>query len=293
MPLSARKSARDISYATAVRGKGARALIRLIENSTGRLALIKRAQGYEREMRSGRVFFDVMMEKYGLSLEVTQGSLAHIPCSGPLILVSNHPYGLLDGLTLGHMLAQRRHDFKILTHAVFGGVPDLARYVLPISFEADKQALALNLSTRKQALGHLEHGGAIGIFPGGTVSTAIRPFAKPFDPTWRRFTGRMIEKSQAQVVPVYFDGQTSRLFQIASHLHHALRMGLMMREFRSRLDTPVRVAIGHPVDPEGLAARAGNSKAIMAFLRKATYEMSAKPDCFSQIGFDFERDGRA
>jgi putative hemolysin len=39
------------------------------------------------------------------------------------------------------------------------------------------------------------------------------------------------------VVPIFFDGHTSRLFQMASHLHYTLRMGLLIKEFRKRVDT--------------------------------------------------------
>jgi putative hemolysin len=70
-----------------------------------------------------------------------------------------------------------------------------------------------------------------GFFPGGTVSTAAKPFSKPVDPRWRCFSARMIGKSQATVVPIYFDGQASRLFQVASHLHNSLRRGLLIKEF--------------------------------------------------------------
>ncbi|MEE4187362.1 MAG: acyltransferase, partial [Roseobacter sp.] len=70
---------RDISYAFSAETKGGRALIRLMENSTGRLRLIKRAQGYEDEVASGRQFFSVMVERYGISLDVVHGALTNVP----------------------------------------------------------------------------------------------------------------------------------------------------------------------------------------------------------------------
>jgi putative hemolysin len=286
-------STRDISYAYSAASRGGRALIRLMENSTGRLGLIRRASGYEEDMRSGRSFFDVMADRYGLSLEITSGSLANIPRHGPVILIANHPYGILDGLMMGRMLSQARGDFRIVAHSVFRRAPDLGKHLLPISFDADKAALALNIQTRKTALDYLGQGGAIGIFPGGTVSTAARPFSKPLDPVWRSFTARMIAKSDATVVPVYFDGHTSRMFQIASHLHSTLRMGLLIKEFRKRVDTPVRVAIGAPITRDILNPLSKDGKAMMDFLRKATYELSQEPDRACELGFEFEERHRA
>ncbi len=288
-----RSSTREISYAYSAATRPGRAMIRLMENSTGRLRLIKRAAGYEDEVGAGRSFFDVMAERYGLSLDVVGGSLDLIPREGPVIFIANHPYGILDGLMLGQMMSQTRGDFKIMAHSVFNRAPDLNRHLLPISFETDKAALELNLATRRNALKYLADGGAIGIFPGGTVSTAAKPFSKPMDPGWRSFTARMIAKSRAQIVPIYFDGHTSRMFQIASHLHSTLRMGLLIKEFKKRVDTPVRIAIGKPLGRDVLDPLVADAKAMMDFLRKATYELSPEPLVTTELGFEFEEHHRA
>ncbi|CUH53522.1 lysophospholipid acyltransferase family protein [Shimia marina] len=290
---SALKSARDISYAYSAQTRSGRAMIRMMENSTGRLRLIKRARGYEDEVAAGRDFWEVMRERYGLTLDVIGGSLSNIPKTGPLIMIANHPYGILDGLMMGHILSETRGDFRILAHQVFRKAEDLNRIILPISFDDTKEAVKLNLQTRKTALDYLAQGGAMGIFPGGTVSTAERPFGTPLDPGWRGFTARMVAKSEATVVPVYFDGHTSRLFQIASHLHYTLRMGFLIREFKKRVDTPVRVVIGEPLDADALKRRAQDTKALMDFLRHSTYSLSPKPIANLGYGYEFEEKYRA
>jgi putative hemolysin len=283
-----RHIARDISYAYSAQTKGGRAMIRTMENLTGRIGLIKRAAGYEREVSKGRDFWEVMVERYGLSLDVIGGSLDAIPREGPMILIANHPYGILDGLMMGHILSRTRGDFRILAHKVFRKAADLDRVILPISFDETREALALNLETRRNALSYLGQGGAIGIFPGGTVSTSAKPFSRPLDPGWRGFTARMIAKSAATVVPVYFDGHTSRLFQLASHMHYTLRMGLLIKEFKARVDSPVRVVIGDPIPRPDLERFAGDTKSLMAFLRQRTYELSPDPVAACEIGFEYD-----
>ena len=283
-----RQIARDISYAYSAQTKGGRAMIRTMENLTGRIALIKRAAGYETEVSRGRDFWEVIVERYGLTLDVVGGSLMNIPREGPLVLIANHPYGILDGLMMGHILSQTRGDFRILAHQVFRKAEDLNKVILPISFDGTKEAVALNLATRKASLDYLGQGGAIGVFPGGTVSTAAKPFSRPMDPGWRGFTAKMIAKSEATVVPIYFDGHTSRLFQLASHLHYTLRMGLLIKEFRKRVDTPVKVVVGDPIPRSTLAQYAGDTKSLMAFLRAKTYELSPSPVIASEIGFEYE-----
>ena len=287
--MSDKQTAREISYAHSARSRGGRAMIRVLENATGRLRLIRKVRGYAEELAEGRDFWQVMCERYRIRLEVVGGRIKDIPAEGPLVLVANHPYGILDGLMLGRILSQRRAgDFRVLAHKVFRKSPDLERVILPIDFDDTKEAARRNLGTRKEALRYLDHGGAIGIFPGGTVSTSLKPFTRPMDPAWRTFTAKMIARSDAQVVPIYFEGHNSRLFQLASHMHYTLRMGLLIREFRARVGSTVRVVIGRPVPAARLDPLRSDPKAMMEVLRRATYELSPSPLAADAIGFEYE-----
>ena len=281
------QATREISYASSAQSRGGRAVIRMVENATGRLRLIRRAAGYEDEVARGRDFWQVMVECYGLSLDVTGGSLSNIPATGPLILISNHPYGILDGLMMGHILSLVRGDFRILANRVFRKVRELDEIILPVSFDGTKAAQAQNIEVRKTALRYLAGGGAIGVFPGGTVATSRKPFSQPLDPAWRTFTAKMNLKSDAVGVPGYVDGHNSRLFQVASPLHFTLRMALLINEFRARVDEPVRIAVGEPISRADLAARR-DPKSMMDFLRQRTYALSPKPIKSTDYGFEFE-----
>ncbi|WP_306113915.1 MULTISPECIES: lysophospholipid acyltransferase family protein [unclassified Roseovarius] len=279
---------RDVSYAHSAETRGGRAMIRAMENLTGRIGLIKRARGYEDEVAAGRDFWQVMADRYGLSLEVVQGRLDAIPRKGPLILIANHPYGILDGLMMGHILSHTRGDFRILANSVFRKAEELNRFILPVSFDETHAAIATNLETRRRSLDFLGEGGAIGIFPGGAVATSAKPFSRPMDPGWRGFTARMVAKSDATVVPLFFDGQNSRLFQVASHLHQTLRLGLLIKEFGRRVDTPVRVHIGQPLGRDLLDPLSRDPKSLMEFLRHKTYELSPTPVDSRSVGFEWD-----
>lgn len=281
-------AARQISYASSVEGRGAQTFVRMVENATGRPALIRRAAGYEADLAAGADFWTVMAARYGLSLEITRGALSDIPAEGPLILLSNHPFGILDGLMMGHLLARARPSFRILAHEIFGAAEEIGEVILPVSFDKTSEAIARNIRTRHAALDHLGQGGAIGIFPGGTVSTAARPFGRPVDPNWRTFTAKMIARSGATVLPVWFEGQNSRFFQLCSHLHPTLRTALFVREFRARVDRPVRIAIGTPIAPATLAPLTRDPKALMTYLRGQTYALSGQPRDAETIGYEFE-----
>jgi len=284
-----RSAAREISYAHAAETKAGRALIRTVENLTGRVSLIRKARGYESEVALGRDFWRVMVDRYNLDLEIVGGALENIPSYGPLIVISNHPYGILDGLMMGHILSEvRGGDFRIIAHQVFKKASELNRIILPISFDSSKEAIRLNLETRKEALRYLGQGGAMGIFPGGTVSTSLRPFGQPLDPGWRTFTAKMVARSGATVVPIYFEGQNSRVFQVASHVHPTLRTALFVNEFKKRVGGRVPVVIGEPIDALEIEARAGDQRALMDFLRTETYALARDPVGVDDFGYEFE-----
>ncbi len=280
---------REISYAHSAETKAGRAVIRTVENLTGRVALIRKANGYEREVAQGRDFWRVMVERYKLELDIVAGSFENIPKDGPLILISNHPYGILDGLMMGHILSEARGGaFRILAHQVFKRARELDRIILPISFEDSKEAVRLNLDSRKAALSFLKDGGAMGIFPGGTVSTSLRPFGDAVDPGWRTFTAKMISKSGAKVVPIFFEGRNSRVFQVASHVHPTLRTALFVNEFRKRVGDRVPVVIGSAISQEEIKSREGDPRKLMDFLRAQTYELSGRRAVAPEFGFEFE-----
>ena len=283
-----RQSTQEISYAYSAQTFSGRALIKILENVTGRVNLIKRAQGYEKELEVGDSFWNVMFQRFGLSLEILDGTFSSIPEDGPLILIANHPFGILDGLILGYIMSKSRKDFKILAHKVFCKSVELNNFILPISFDETKEASKLNIQTRGSALDFLNSGGAVGIFPGGTVSTSLTPFGKPMDPSWRSFTAKMITKSEAQVVPIFFEGQNSRIFQLASHIHCNLRMGLLIREFKSKVDNPVKVCIGNPLSGCEIKSRSSDSRMLMDFLREETYKLSQNTFKNFDYGFEFE-----
>ena len=282
----------DVSYAHSAQSRLGRAIIRCLENATGRSTLLSRSPNLRTNMHSIQNFWHSIMEGYGVTIDIMQGELVDIPVDQPIIVVANHPYCILDGLVMGSVLAQSEANFKIIANDIFNKAREISDKILPISFKNTREAISLNLRTRKNALAHLSHGGAIGIFPGGTVSTSSKLFSQPADPAWRSFTAKMIFKSNALVVPIFFDGNTSRIFQIASHLHPNIRAGLLLREFKLRLDKPVRIVIGKPIPRCRMDLFKNDSRKIMDFLRLETYKLSPNKNQTFEYGYEFEHKHR-
>ncbi|MEM8849898.1 MAG: lysophospholipid acyltransferase family protein [Pseudomonadota bacterium] len=284
--------AREITYANMARTRRARLLIRGMETLTGRPGLLRRAKGYNDAVASGAIFWEEMARRYGLEPEYVRGALDMIPTEGPVVVVANHPYGILDGLVLSLILSRARRGgpaeeigFKVIANDVFVRAPDLADVILPVSFDETRAAQQTNLNMRRDALAYLRQGGIVGVFPGGAVSTPAKPFGRAKDPYWRGFSAKLIRQSGATVIPVHFEGTNSRLFHLASHLNETLRVGLLVREFKTRTDRPVRLSIGQPIPPQDIAAHPGTQTELMSFLRARTYAAGEDAD---DLGFDWD-----
>ena len=211
-------------------------------------------------------------------MNLVEGSFEDIPKEGPVVIVSNHPFGILDGLLLGYILSKTRKDFKIIANRVFRKAKDLDEVVLPISFEENREGNLQNINTRNEAIRFLKGGGIVGIFPGGTVATSAKLFSPPLDPFWKRFTSKLILKSGATVVPIFFGGSNSRLFQIASHMSYNLRMALLIREFGRKVDRKVDVAIGKKIGSKYLQRYSKDLDGMMEYLRVQSYLLSNDPN---------------
>jgi len=262
----------SLSYAEPTDSWYKKWVIGFIERVSGsRLAEHKYNEILRRPIAPTQMMGEALRE-LGITLELDLGQLDKIPRSGPLIFIANHPFGVVDGLAFGHIASMVRSDFAAITNAVLCRAPILNSYLLPIDFRETKQAMAVNLATRSKALMHLESGGCIVIFPSGGVATAPFPGKKAVDLEWKRFVVKMIQKSHATVVPIFFPGQNSFWFHLASYIHMNLRLGLLLYEMKNKMNTPLPVIIGDPIPYQALSQQA-HGQDMLEYLRKITFEL--------------------
>jgi putative hemolysin len=249
--------------------------IRAVERLTGQPKLKRLYELNQTHPVEGESFWQAAVRLLDLHIPLDQTALDAIPKTGPLVVVANHPYGVLDGIAMCWLMEKVRKDFFVLTHAALLRAPEARPYLLPVDFSGTAEATEANLATRKKARSHLDQGGAIVVFPAGAISTSPdRLGQKPaIDYPWQPFTAQLIQRSRAHVVPIYFQGQNSRIFQMASHISSTLRLALIFKEVHDRIGSKLGVTIGTPLSPEFIASFADRS-ALTEFLRQRTYTLS-------------------
>ena len=244
-PLSSKPK---ISYAQPDDPWLTRHLILCIENLLGRRRVQKVYDNLKLEPFELRSFFQRAIAETGISINYDHNQLSKLPKKGPLVIVANHPFGLIDGMILCHLATQARGNFRILINSVLCRDRDLAPYFLPVDFSAGKKAAKSNLLMSQSAIQAMNQGIPVLIFPSGFVSTANNfGFGEVTDAPWTNFAAKIIKKSGAAVVPIYFHGKNSRSFHIASKIAEPLRMALLIREARSKFGESVRVNIGDTI----------------------------------------------
>lgn len=250
--------------------------IRAVERVTGQPALKKLYELNRAHPIEGESFWQAAVRLLELTIPLDPIALNGIPKTGPLVIVANHPYGVLDGIAICWLMEKVRKDFLVLTHAALLRAPEARPYLLPVDFSGTAEATAANLDTRKKARAHLDQGGAIVVFPAGAISTSPDRFGqKPAtDWPWQPFTAQLIQRSRAPVVPIFFHGQNSRLFQIVSHMSSTLRLALIFKEVRDRMGSSLAITIGAPIAPE-IIARFTDRGTLTTFLRQKTYSLEA------------------
>jgi len=164
---------RNLSYANTFTNPFKRLTIQIMELFTGKLHLLYLIRKFERGgVQFGQGFWRDALDVMGIELQTPQEQLNRIPATGPVIVVANHPHGLVDGMVLAETIGRIRTDYKILTRSLLTGVNAIDQFMIPVPFPHEEDALQQNLEMRRKSMEHLKEGGVIVLFPSGVVATS-------------------------------------------------------------------------------------------------------------------------
>lgn len=261
-----------LSYANSFDSPVKRGIIRTIEFLTGKITILRLARQFEREgIPKGQEVFTRILSTMGIDLQTPQSELAHIPRTGPVILVANHPHGLVDGVVLAELIGRVRQDYRILTRTLLTGLDEEASsYMIPVPFPHQSDAQERMVAMRSEAMDFLDVGGLVALFPSGSVAASDSLFGPSVESPWNPFTAKLIRKSGAVVVPMKFEGSNSRAYLMANQISATLRQGLLIHEIVRAVNKPMAPIIGPAFDPAEIGTRIGDTSTFMAWLRSET-----------------------
>lgn len=219
---------------------------------------------------NGAAFFQAMIDCLSVDLDAPEAEWSKIPATGPVVVVANHPFGLLEGAALMSRLLAVRPDAKVLTNTILTTVPQVRDWFIAVDPFGGREATQFNRKGLKEALGWLAKGGVLVVFPAGEVShLQLRRFAVT-DPEWHSTVARLIRRTQAAAVPVFIKGANSALFQILGLLHPRLRTALLPHEYLNKKNARVEIRVGQAL-PAASLEKLKSDEAITRYLRWRTY----------------------
>ncbi|MBX2825001.1 MAG: 1-acyl-sn-glycerol-3-phosphate acyltransferase [Gammaproteobacteria bacterium] len=252
-----------------------RYMVESIESITGKQRLQQAWDHFCTNDAGTEHFWQIVIDSLRLSIRTYGNTLEAIPATGPVLIVANHPFGLVDGAAIAWLLAQRRKDFKVILWDVFDRLASGRDYFLPMDLtENSLSSRRQNLSVYRQSVQLLDSGGAVIVFPAGSVERTRHPLARPEELIWHPFTEKIALGSGAPVLPLFVSGHNSWLFHAASCISETLRLSLFFREINRKLGSSVDVTIGRPIAPE-LIRHWKDSDVVMRRLKEATLDLEA------------------
>jgi putative hemolysin len=221
-----------------------------------------------------------LLAEMRVDLRVDAADAARIPTTGPVVVVANHPFGMLDGAVLAVLLTRVRPDVKVMTNYLLRDVPELAQHCIFVDpFQSDRagdaHSIDVNRSAVREALAWLRDGGMLAVFPAGEVSHWQLPQAEIADPAWNHTAARLVRKTGAAALPVYFCGSNSMSFHLFGMIHAQLRTAFLLHEFLQQEGRTVEVRVGSEISGDSVAGMADDREAI-EYLRWRTYLLARR-----------------
>ena len=221
----------------------------------------------------GREFADHLLENMNITIDVAPEQLENIPKEGGFVLVSNHPFGGIEGVMLLSAIAKVRPDFKVMANFILSHIPNLKECFFAVNpFEKNPEWKS-SVGGIKGAIQHIAAGNGLGVFPAGEVSR-YHGHDYPEDLPWSNSIARIIKNAGVPVIPVFWEGRNSRLFYAVDKIHSMLGTARLTKELINKHDTCFNLQIGKPILPSEVA-QYENPKELAAYLRSRSYALEA------------------
>jgi putative hemolysin len=181
----------------------------------------------------------------------TISQLNRLEHSSPLITISNHPCGHVDGLILVDYFGYIRDDYKLMANQVLARIEALSSTFIAVTPTGTERTAATRASVMgvRHALAHLQSGGALGLFPSGAVSDLSLRDGRVRDRQWQLPIVRLMAKACAPILPVRFLDGNSRLYYALGLTDWRIRLLRLPAEVFNKHLRPMRLVVGPIISP--------------------------------------------
>lgn len=215
-------------------------------------------------------FLTELLDEMRVTIALSDEDRARIPAEGSCMVVANHPFGAVEGVILAKVLREARPDAKLMANYMLALIPEMAKVIIQVDPFGSDSSAKKNIAPLKEAIRVLRGGGMLGVFPAGEVSTLNLRKRAITDKEWSPTVGRIIQRTGAPVLPIFFSGANRVLFHLLGLIHPRLRTIMLPREMLHRQNSTIEMRIGQLIPPSQLKGFTSDEQ-LMEYLKLRTY----------------------
>ena len=181
-----------------------------------------------------------LLAALNIGWRIGEGTSATIPRQGGLLVVGNHPTGAAEGLIAQALIGSVRDDWRVLGNRTIAVLPELAHRQIGVS-PGQAESIAMVAAAR-----HLRQGGALLMFPAGTVAH-WQPGRGYAEAPWHPSAMGLARLSGAAVQPLCFTARTTLRWKILSAISRKARTALLPKELLAQRGRTIMLDVPAPV----------------------------------------------
>ncbi len=203
-----------------------------------------------------------------LAIEVLVDGLDHVPRSGRLMIVCNHPTGIADGIAVWDALKAARPDLLFYANSdVHRVAPRFAEVLIPVEWVEAKRTRERTRETLVRTREAMEAEAALVIFPAGRIARRRKGgdggASRASDPPWAPSAFSVARKYAAPILPMHLAGPWPGLFHLFDRFSGELRDITLFHELLNKRGARFALTIGETVAPQDLPADPGEAAQAM------------------------------
>jgi putative hemolysin len=263
-----------------IRGKVGRKLFSIVKGPLQRLLALEAMNDIYRRIPAGTrgaAFARRALQEMRIDYRISEQDLQRIPRTGPVVVVANHPFGGIEGVMLADLLQSVRPDVKIMANFMLQRIEEMRELFIFVDPFGSESSAKANLKGMREAIGWLKDGKMMGVFPAGEVAHLQLKRREIIDPAWSPTIARIIRRTEASVLPIYFDGGNGALFQMLGLVHPRLRTAMLPHELINKKGHRFTLRIGNAIGPRKIE-EFESDESLMGYLRQRTYLLGCRDE---------------
>jgi putative hemolysin len=222
-------------------------------------------------MRDKRPFPDKVLDRLNVTYDLAAEDIPRLMIpTGPVIVVANHPFGGIEGIILASILRSMRCDVKFMANYLLASIPEVREMLIAVDPFKKESSVRDNFKPVRESIRWIMRGGMLVVFPAGEVSHFDAQKGTVTDPPWNPTIARIIRKTGAPVLPLFFQGTNSAAFHMAGMVHPLLRTAMLPNELFNKDRGTIQVRAGDLIPFAKLKAFEHDDD-MTAYLRLRTY----------------------